>query len=257
MWRAAAAATFALALVACARRGTRHTDPPAAGNATGAVASLPESTLARADVGSVEDLLQGRVPGLEVIHAPSGDIALRIRGTNSLLEEGEPLVILDGTPLTPLTLKRIRDIYEILAGLESTALRSVAERVTPGAVERMDELNQEMRRALDAGDFARFYDANLAFHGAYLHLSDNEELLHRIHTLKQRLYDFPRLPGFVPEWERASIEEHQAMIRALQGERVDEAADLLRDVHWNYNYQEPFVRRYYLAQEGVHDAVAP
>ena len=162
-----------------------------------------------------------------------------------------------GVQVTPLTLKRIRDIYEILAGLESTALRSVAERVTPGAVERMDELNQEMRRALDAGDFARFYDANLAFHGAYLHLSDNEELLHRIHTLKQRLYDFPRLPGFVPEWERASIEEHQAMIRALQGERVDEAADLLRDVHWNYNYQEPFVRRYYLAQEGVHDAVAP
>jgi len=162
-----------------------------------------------------------------------------------------------GVRVTPLTLKRIRDIYEILAGLESTALRSVAERVTPGAVERMDELNQEMRRALDAGDFARFYDANLAFHGAYLHLSDNEELLHRIHTLKQRLYDFPRLPGFVPEWERASIEEHQAMIRALQGERVDEAADLLRDVHWNYNYQEPFVRRYYLAQEGVHDAVSP
>src|SRR5438093_13285486 len=162
-----------------------------------------------------------------------------------------------GVRVTPLTLKRIRDIYEILAGLESTALRSVAERDTPGGVERMDEMNQEMRRALDAGDFARFYDANLAFHGAYLHLSHHADLLHTIHTRKQRLYDFPRLPGFVPEWERASIEEHQAMIRALQGERVDEAADLLRDVHWNYNYQEPFVRRYYLAQEGVHDAVAP
>ena len=162
-----------------------------------------------------------------------------------------------GVRVTPLTLKRIRDIYEILAGLESTALRSVAERVTPRVVERMDEMNQEMRRALDAGDFARFYDANLAFHGAYLHLSHNEELLHRIHTLKQRLYDFPRLPGFVPEWERASIEEHQAMIRALQGERVDEAADLLRDVHWNYSYQEPFVRRYYLAHEGAYDPVSP
>jgi len=130
MWRAAAAATFTLALVACARRGTRHTDPPAAGNATGAVASLPESTLARADVGSVEDLLQGRVPGLEVIHAPSGDIALRIRGTNSLLEEGEPLVILDGMPLTPQDLTRAlralrpRDIanIEVLKDVSSTAV---------------------------------------------------------------------------------------------------------------------------------------
>lgn len=152
--------------------------------------------------------------------------------------------------VTPLTLNRIRDIYEILAGLESTALRGVAPRVSLVTVARMDELNQEMRRALDAGDFARFYDANLAFHDSYLLLSHNAELIHRIHTLKQRLYDFPRLPGFVPEWERVSIEEHQAMVRLLQSRRVAEAADLLRDVHWNYSYQEPFVRRYYVAQEG-------
>jgi DNA-binding GntR family transcriptional regulator len=155
-----------------------------------------------------------------------------------------------GVRVTPLTLTRIRDIYEILAGLESTALRSVVARVTSSVVGHMDELNQEMLRAIDAGDFARFYDANLAFHDTYLRLSHNSELIHRIHTLKHRLYDFPRLPEFVPEWEHASIEEHQAMIRLLQSRRGAEAADLLRDVHWNYSYQEPFVRRYYLAQEG-------
>ena len=129
MWRAAAAAMFAFALPACGRTA-RRPDPPAASKATGAVASLPESTLARADVGSVEDLLQGRVPGLEVIHAPTGDISLRIRGTNSLLEEGEPLVILDGMPLTPqdvtraLRALRPRDIasIEVLKDVSSTAV---------------------------------------------------------------------------------------------------------------------------------------
>lgn len=162
-----------------------------------------------------------------------------------------------GVRVTPLTLHRIRDIYEILAGLESTALRSVAPRVSARMVSRMNELNREMSDALDADDFTRYYEANLAFHDAYLHLSPNMELIHRIHTLKQRLYDFPRLRGFVPEWERASIEEHAAMVRLLNRQRVAEAAELLRDVHWNYSYQEPFVRQYYLAQERAHDTVSP
>jgi len=32
---------------------------------------------------------------------------------------------------------------------------------------------------------------------------------------------------------------------------VAAAADLLRDVHWSFTYQEPFVRRYYAAHNGT------
>ena len=155
-----------------------------------------------------------------------------------------------GVRVAPLTLDRIRHIYEVLAALESTALRDVATRITPEIVARMSELNREMVRALNASDFARFYDTNLAFHDMYLNLSDNAELVRQVHLLKQRLYDFPRLKGFVPEWERASVEEHEAMVRVLDQGNVGAAADLLRDVHWSFGYQEPFVRRYYAAQSG-------
>ena len=103
-----------------------------------------------------------------------------------------------GVRIVELTLDRIRHIYEILSGLESTALRSVEALITPDTVERMDELNREMVRALDGADFARFYDANLAFHDSYLDLSDNAELVRRIRTLKQRLYDGKAV---VPEFE--------------------------------------------------------
>ena len=155
-----------------------------------------------------------------------------------------------GVRIAPLTLDRIRHIYEILAALESTVLRNVGPRITPAIVARMNELNGDMVRALDASDFARFYDANLAYHDAYLALSDNTELVSHIHILKQRLYDFPRLKGFVPEWERASVEEHRALVRFLEQGNVGAAADLMRDVHWSFSYQELFVRRYYKAQNG-------
>ena len=155
-----------------------------------------------------------------------------------------------GVRIVELTLDMIRDIYEILGALESTTLRSVADRITPEVTSRMNELNREMTRALDASDFARFYDANLAFHDAYRTLSSNREMVHRIYILKQRLYDFPRLEGFVPEWERASVGEHQQLVDLLEEGRVGEAADLLRDVHWSFSYQEPFIRRYYAVANG-------
>ena len=155
-----------------------------------------------------------------------------------------------GVCIAELTLERIRNIYELLGALESTALRSVAPRITAEVVGRMSELNREMARALDAGDFDRFYTANLAFHDCYRNLSDNPELVREIHIRKQRLYDFPRLKRYVPEWERASIGEHQAMVRLLEQGKVGDAADLLRDVHWSFSYQEPFIRRYYVVRNG-------
>jgi DNA-binding GntR family transcriptional regulator len=156
-----------------------------------------------------------------------------------------------GVCVAELTLERIRSIYELLGALESTALRSVGPRITSQVVARMKELNGEMARALDAGDFDQFYAANLAFHDCYRDLSDNAELVRKIYVLKQRLYDFPRLKRYVPEWERASIGEHQTMVQLLEQGKVGEAADLLREVHWSFSYQEPFIRRYYAARNGT------
>jgi len=51
----------------------------------------------------------------------------------------------------------------------------------------------------------------------------------------------------VPEWERASIGEHAELVRLLREGKIKEAADHLRDVHWSFTIQEPFIRRYYTA----------
>jgi DNA-binding GntR family transcriptional regulator len=161
-----------------------------------------------------------------------------------------------GVRITELTLARIRNIYEILGALESGVLRNVADRITPAIVTRMEALNRDMARGLDESDFGRYYEANLAFHDAYLDLSENEDMVQHIQILKERLYDFPRLKGFVPEWERASVTEHEELVEHLAEGDVAGAADLLRDVHWSYVYQEPFILRYYAATEAAEPAVA-
>jgi TonB-dependent SusC/RagA subfamily outer membrane receptor len=70
-------------------------------NATVAVTSV-SPTEADARVTRIEDLLQARVPGLEVLPLANGTYTLRIRGRHSLLGQSvadEPLLVIDDVPV--------------------------------------------------------------------------------------------------------------------------------------------------------------
>ncbi len=95
-------------LGACARAGSQPPGLPAPAasvqigygtqatkDVTGSVKSIvPDST--QAPQRTIVELLEGRVPGLQVLHLPNGQIELRLRGTNSLVGNNEPLVVIDG-----------------------------------------------------------------------------------------------------------------------------------------------------------------
>jgi len=144
-----------------------------------------------------------------------------------------------------LTEQDIRNYYEIIGALESMALLTAFERMKPSEIDLMETLNNGMRAALTEGDFDAYYDRNLAFHNIFLNLCGNASLIKIANNLKKRLYDFPRQKGFVKEWEEVSVGEHQALIDLLRAGRGREAANHIRDVHWSFEVQERFVRRYY------------
>jgi DNA-binding GntR family transcriptional regulator len=145
-----------------------------------------------------------------------------------------------------LSKEDIRNYYDIIGALESIALLKAFDRIRPADVDGMQALNDAMARAIDDNDFDLYYEKNLALHDTFLSRCGNESLIKIVNTLKKRLYDFPRSKGFVKEWEEASIGEHQALIDLIrQGKRL-EAADHVRDVHWSFEVQEPYVKRYYV-----------
>lgn len=119
MWRAAPAATLycaiTLLLAGCGSKHKPSSQPApeqsAAGhdtatgsNVTGAVASVPGLDENGPHFQSVEEWLRGRVAGLQVVQQPNGDISLRIRGIEGMLDEGDALVVIDGMPVTPSNL---------------------------------------------------------------------------------------------------------------------------------------------------------
>lgn len=49
----------------------------------------------------IEQILQGKIAGVNVSRAEDGGLAVRIRGSSSLTGNNEPLYVLDGVPIQP------------------------------------------------------------------------------------------------------------------------------------------------------------
>ncbi|MEI6669313.1 MAG: GntR family transcriptional regulator [Acidobacteriota bacterium] len=152
-----------------------------------------------------------------------------------------------GFRLNALTRDDIRHFYQIIGALEATALRQAGPLLGPADFARMRDLDAAMDRAVTARDFGRYYEANLAFHDAYLRGCDNTRLLAQVNLLKQRLYDWPRRHGMVQAWEEHSVVEHEGFLGLLERGDIAVAAAHLQDVHWSFAVQEPFIEAYYFA----------
>ncbi len=75
---------------------------------TGSVASLKEDDFNKGVVISSDQLLQGRVPGVNVINnsgQPGGQATVKVRGNNSIRAGADPLYVVDGVPLDGRTAK--------------------------------------------------------------------------------------------------------------------------------------------------------
>jgi TonB-dependent starch-binding outer membrane protein SusC len=89
------------------------------GKVTGAVSTVSEDEVNSARPLRIEELLRGRVPGLQISKGAGGRPSFRIRGTNSLLHDQEPLFVVDGIQLAS------GGVYAALAGLSVNDVRQI------------------------------------------------------------------------------------------------------------------------------------
>lgn len=71
---------------------------------TGSVSSVKGDVFKDMPVLSVDQALQGRAAGVQVMQssaAPGGGLSVRVRGANSLISGSEPLYVIDGLPIYP------------------------------------------------------------------------------------------------------------------------------------------------------------
>ena len=72
---------------------------------SGSIAQIDAKQLEKNRTNSIESLLQGQAAGVVVTESsePGGGVGISIRGVNSMLGGTQPLYVLDGVPVNPVT----------------------------------------------------------------------------------------------------------------------------------------------------------
>src|SRR4030095_9607321 len=103
---------------------------------TGAVSSVGGKTLNEVPAVSVDQALQGRVPGVQVTNngSPGTQPIVRIRGISSISYASDPLYVIDGVPTGDLATIDTKDIESVDVLKDASAAAIYGSRATNGVI---------------------------------------------------------------------------------------------------------------------------
>ena len=103
---------------------------------TGAISTVSGKVVTELPVASVQQALQGRVPGLQVINngSPGTEPLVRIRGISSITYASNPLYVIDGFPTGDLSMFDTRDIESVDVLKDASAAAIYGSRATNGVI---------------------------------------------------------------------------------------------------------------------------
>ena len=128
-----------------------------------------------------------------------------------------------GAYVTEVSEKDLRDVYHLLALLDSDAARVVAERASTEQLAQIQALHQDLENA--ANDRDRFFQINEAFHLLLLELADNRWRDQMVVDLRKVMKLNRHSSLFKQGRIEQSMAEHRAIVQALVARQPELAAE--------------------------------
>jgi len=152
-----------------------------------------------------------------------------------------------GVCVNKLQIQDVKNAYDAIGLVEAFIVTDCIDKIESSHIQKLEDLNETMITNIKKNDFSQLFKNNLRFHNVYLDISDNEHLKKFILPIKHRLYDFPR-QNYIQEWELKNCEEHSQFINYLKQGNGTEAAKILKEIHWSFEFQKEFIYTFYKTQ---------
>ena len=131
-----------------------------------------------------------------------------------------------GAYVTEVSEKDLRDVYHLLALLESDAARVVAQNASTDQLQQIESLHRELEQA--TADRDRFFEINEAFHMLLLQIADNRWRDQMVADLR-KVMKLNRHSSLFKEGRIAqSLAEHSAIVQALKDRQPELAAQRMQ-----------------------------
>ena len=159
-----------------------------------------------------------------VSRTPIREALLRLVSSGLISENGQ-----GGAVVSRPTVSALLDAFLVVSELEGLAARQSARRILPDQKAVLRGANERCRAAAATGDVVGFNAANMLLHDTIIDSAHN--LLLSAQLKSARVISFPyrhyatRFPGYM----LASVEEHAAILVAIEGGDPDLAHRLMRE----------------------------
>ena len=233
-------------LVACGGSAEETVEEPAVGEESESLES-PATTVAPV----LDKITFGFIPSAE-----QTDLQDNIQPLMKVLSDGLGIEVEGFVTILPrrgvcvnvLELCDVKNAYNAIGMVEASIVIECFEKIEPSHILILEELNEIQIQDVEKNDYSRLFKTNIQFHNVYLDISGNELIKKFILPTKQRLYDFPR-QNYIKEWETRNCKEHALFISWLKKGNPEKAAKVLKDIHWSFEYQKNFIKKFYNISE--------
>lgn len=133
-----------------------------------------------------------------------------------------------GASVSQMSEAEIREMFELMSGLEAFSGELACERITPTEIADIKALHYAMLACRAQNDLSGYYARNMAIHDRINEAARNSALRQTYLSINRRLQALRFRSNFqTPKWDRA-IHDHEDMIQALEARDGKRMALILR-----------------------------
>lgn len=151
--------------------------------------------------------------------------ALKVLAAEGLIE----LLPNRGARVVKLTVKKIKDTYDLMAALEGLSGELACQRISDTELSAIRALHDRMMGYYQERDLAAYFKANRQIHESILAASDNEVLQEMYSNLSQRVKRVRYSKQMTEKFWAHAVKDHEAMITALEQRDSHRLGQILRD----------------------------
>jgi DNA-binding GntR family transcriptional regulator len=182
-----------------------------------------------------QEILASRYPpGCELLEVPLAEELGVSRGPvrealRSLESEGlVKITPRRGAVVTSLTKRDFLEAYQVREALEALGVRLAVPRLAPVDLDALGDRIETMSSRAAEGDVDGFFDANAAFHEAFVEASQNRMLIEVYHRLMAQMGPYRRPSARLRGNFERSVAEHREILAAARMRDVETAVAMLR-----------------------------
>jgi DNA-binding GntR family transcriptional regulator len=183
----------------------------------------------------VEDILKGRInAGEKLLEA---EIAGRFHVSRTPVREAllqlerEGYISLTknvGAIVRKITVKEVKEIYEVLAQLEALATEMAIDNLTKRDISNLKSLLKSMGKSIKMKDYGKYVKDNLEFHKYFLIKSGNESLNRIVVDLRSRIYGLVSQGLTLPMYAERYLEWHEKIVEAVDHKDAKKAGRIVK-----------------------------